>query len=210
MLKEIILSGLIGIGSAKAQNKTIESSFNKVQGTVQTSGKHLVRMYNEAKINLSKYFSINPKIMNQTEPGYTLGWETVALNHEKSSVGPLYVLRMGGENIKKAKPVAHGVGARVTLDKYLPQGAYGFLDAVAWTNPQEDWVGKGEAALFLGKGNVSTFIIYRPGGNSFAELEFSTNKLKTKVGDLSLVGRIENTNLDLEKTRVVAGVQYTR
>lgn len=194
--------------SKDSTENVVNTGYNALQGTIQNSGEYLFRMYNNASINISKDLKFNAKIMNQTEPAYTDGWETLTLNKEGFPVAPLYVMRTEGNDFKDFKPIAHGVGVRITLDDYLPFDMYGFLDGVMWADKKENWVGEGESFLYLGKGNIGLLAVYRPNGNNFIELEAFTNPISTKIGDFSLVGRVEITNFDMKKSRAVLGIQY--
>lgn len=195
--------------TAKTEKNNITIGYNALQTTVQNSGEHLVRMYNDATLNLPGGFGLNAKIMNQTESTYTVGWETFTLDKKGIPLAPLYILRAGGSEIKNMEPVAHGLGVRLTLDKFLPEAMFGFIDVVGWTDPQEDWVGNAEAALYIGKGNVGAYIVFRPEGNNFGEIEAVSKSYSTKFGDFSLIGRIESINFNLETSRAVVGINYT-
>ncbi|MFC1753580.1 hypothetical protein ACFL96_09345 [Thermoproteota archaeon] len=211
-----IALGVILLGSymaARAEDWKLKPGYNAVQETLMDTGDQRFRAYNNAALEMPNGIELKLKTMNQSQPGYFGGWETASLHKKDFPIDPLYVTRVGGLNLKDARQVSQGFGVRVDLGQYLPDTMYGFLDGVAWTESKEEWLGKGEVMLFVGKEhkgwNLDGLCIYRPEGANFGEIEIFSPEYPIGAGSLRPMVRVEMPDLKPQDSTLLVGMQFT-
>jgi hypothetical protein len=197
-------------------NKPFTSlGYNAIQASIKLPQSERFRLYNNLDFNLPSDLELKIKTMNEVGEKYLGGWNTISITKKSSNAELLYVNRAGGVDNKNIEIYSYGFGLRTQLYGVLPAEIYGFIDAVIWTNKNQNakWLGDGEIFTFVGKEfndwTIEMLNVFRPNGNNYAELELFGPKIENAIGNFRPFSRIEVSNYDLEKVNVIVGIQYT-